>query len=174
MTERQDGNHEQRSLEVSQLLDALSGLIRTSRAAGQRQQAEFGLSGTPLGILKALATGDARPGDLAVRLQIAPSVISRAVAPLEQAALVERRTDPDDARASRLGLTPAGHRRLDEARQDFADRFAPLLDDWDPADISTLARLMGELEETICTGLDMRGHGGHEHRTSPRALPAAS
>jgi DNA-binding MarR family transcriptional regulator len=174
MSQRQDGNPEQPSLEVTQLLDALSRLIRTSRAAGHRQQSEFGLSGTPLGILKTLATGDARLGDLALRLQIAPSVVSRAVVPLEQSGLVERRTDPDDARASRLGLTPAGRRRLDEARQDFADRFAPLLDSWDRADIRTLARLMGELEETICVGLDLRGPAGHEQTTAARALSTAS
>src|SRR5919112_77435 len=111
MGQRQDGDSEQRSVEVTQLLDALSRLIRTSRAAGHRQQSEFGLSGTPLGILKALATGDARLGDLALRLQIAPSVVSRAVVPLEQSGLVERRTDPDDARATRLGLTEAGRGR---------------------------------------------------------------
>ena len=172
MSQQQDA--QQRSLEITQLLDALSRLIRTSRAAGQRHQAEFGLSGTPLGILKALATGDARPGDLAVGLQIAPSVVSRAIVPLEQAGLVERRSDPEDARASRLGLTAAGRRRLDEARQDFADRFAPLLDDWDRADITTLARLMGELDETISTGLDLRGHGGHERTTPSRPLSSAS
>jgi DNA-binding MarR family transcriptional regulator len=174
MSQRQDGNSEQRSVEVTQLLEALSRLIRTSRAASQRQQSEFGLSGTPLGILKTLAPGDARLGDLALRLQIAPSVVSRAVVPLEQSGLVERRTDPDDARASRLGLTPAGRRRLDEARQDFADRFAPLLDSWDRADIRTLARLMGELEETICVGLDLRGQGGHEQATAARTLSTAS
>jgi DNA-binding MarR family transcriptional regulator len=172
MSQQQEA--QQRSLEITQLLDALSRLIRTSRAAGQRHQAEFGLSGTPLGILKALATSDARPGDLAVRLQIAPSVISRAVVPLEQSGLVERRSDPGDARASRLGLTDAGRRRLDEARQDFADRFAPLLDGWERSDITTLARLMGELEETINTGPDPRVDGGHERRTPTRALSSAA
>jgi DNA-binding MarR family transcriptional regulator len=143
----QDG----RKLETVQLLDSLSRLIRTSRAASHRQQAEYGLSGTPLGILKALATGDARPGDLATRLQIAPSVVSRAVVPLEQAGLVERRTDPADARAARLGLTAAGRRRLEEAREDFAVRFTPLLDDWDRADVAELARLMDRLEATLCS-----------------------
>jgi len=138
-----------RKLETGQLLEALSQLIRTARAASHRQQTEFGLSGTPLGILRALASGDARPGDLAGRLQIAPSVVSRAVVPLEQSGLVERHTDRDDARATRLGLTAAGRQRLDEARADFADRFAPLLDDWDGHDVATLTALMERLEATL-------------------------
>ena len=139
-----------------QLLDALGRLIRTSRAASQREQGEYGLGGTPLGILKALAEGDARSSDLAARLQIAPSVVSRALSPLEHAGLVERRPDPEDARAARLGLTPAGRRKLDEARAALAARLSPLLDDWDGADIAELTRLMDRLETTITDGLAPR------------------
>lgn len=153
MDDRHAAADAHRKLGTVQLLDSLSRLIRTSRAAGQRQQVEFGLSGTPLGILKALALGDARPGDLAGRLQIAPSVVSRALVPLEQGGLVERRTDPADARACRLGLTPAGHQRLEQARDAFADRFTPLLDDWDSTDVVELARLMDRLEDTLCRRL---------------------
>jgi DNA-binding MarR family transcriptional regulator len=174
MSRRQDEEHDRGGPAVTQLLDALSRLIRTSRAAGHRQQAEFGLSGTPLGILKSLAVGDARAGDLAVGLQIAPSVISRALVPLEQGGLVERRTDPDDARASRLGLTTAGEQRLEAARRDLADRFTPLLADWDPAEIATLTGLMGRLEETLSTELHGRGHGGHEQGLTPQAPSALS
>jgi DNA-binding MarR family transcriptional regulator len=167
MSAQQDSEQDGRRLETARLLDALSRLIRTARAASHRQQAEFGLSGTPLGILTSLAVADARPGDLAARLQIAPSVVSRAVVPLEQSGLVERRTDPDDARATRLGLTDAGQRRLAEAREDFADRFSPLLADWDRRDVAELTRLMGRLEST----LGRQVHPGPGHA---RAVPVAS
>jgi DNA-binding MarR family transcriptional regulator len=168
MTGQPDSQQDGREVETTQLLDALSRLIRTARAASHRQQAEFGLSGTPLGILTSLAVADARPGDLAGRLQIAPSVVSRAVVPLEQGGLVERRTDPDDARATRLGLTEAGRRRLAEAREDFADRFDPLLADWDRHDVAELTRLMGRLESTLSRQLL---HPGPEHA---RSVPVAS
>src|SRR3954452_4284613 len=154
MAQRQDLAQDQRGQDTSQLLDALSHLIRTARAASHREPAEYGLSGTPLGILKTLASGDARPGDLAARLQIAPSVVSRAVVPLERAGLVARRTDPVAGRAARLGLPAAGRQRLEEARQDVADRFTPLLDDWDPADVRTLTPLLTRLRG------DPRGGGG--------------
>ena len=151
------------------LLDALGRLIRTARAAGHRHQAEYGLSGTPLGILKSLATGDARSGDLAVRLQIAPSVVSRALVPLEQAGLVERRPETADARAVLLGLTERGRERLAAARQDFVDRFAPLLEDWDTGDVATLAHLMDRLEHTLATQVEVRG----AERNGPAAAALA-
>ena len=93
---------------AAELMSALTQLMRTSRATAHRQSQSLGPSGTPLGLLKALRDGDARPGDLAVRLCVAPSVVSRAVVPLEASGLIERRHDPDDARAWRLGLTALG------------------------------------------------------------------
>jgi DNA-binding MarR family transcriptional regulator len=131
------------------LLESLGRLIRTSKALQQHHSPEFGLTGTPLGILRTLAAGDARPGDVATRLQLAPSVISRAVVPLEQAQLVERRTDPADARAWRLGLTEAGHRRLAQARQELVDNLTPLLGDWEGEDLATLTELLGRFERTL-------------------------
>ena len=155
MTTQQDSQRDERTAETAQLLDVLGRLIRTARAAGHRHQAEYGLSGTPLGILKALATAEARAGDLAVRLQVAPSVVSRALVPLEQAGLVEREHDPDDARASRLRLTEQGRLRLEQARRDFADRFTPLLADWPTDDVATLTRLMDRLEATLAGAPDL-------------------
>ena len=142
--------------ETVQLLDTLSRLIRTSRAASQREQGEYGLGGTPLGMLKMLAQGDARSSDIAARLQVAPSVVSRALTGLEQAGLVERRPDPEDARATQLGLTGAGRRKLDDARQAFAARLTPLLADWDSTDVDALTRLMDRLESTIADGFAPR------------------
>lgn len=151
MTVTDEREQDQRTVVTADLLDVLGRLIRTARATSHRHQAEYGLSGTPLGILKALAVSDARAGDLAARLQIAPSVVSRAVVPLEQAGLVERTTEPDDARATRLRLTAAGRERLELARREFADRFTPVLDDWDADDVTALTRLMDRLESTLAS-----------------------
>lgn len=166
MTATRDPQHDERTAGTAELLDVLGRLIRTARAAGHRHQAKYGLSGTPLGILKALSTAESRAGDLAGRLQIAPSVVSRALVPLEQAGLVERRHDPDDARAARLGLTDAGRDRLESARREFSDRFTPLLDTWDAADVATLTRLMDRLESTLTEGLDL---GSPAHGSRPPA-----
>lgn len=42
------------------------------------------------------------------RIMLTQPGVSRLITRLEQRGLVERRTDPDDARAQRIGLTPAG------------------------------------------------------------------
>lgn len=134
---------------AAELMSALSQLMRTSRAAAHRWSQSLGPSGTPLGLLKALRDGDARPGDLATRLCVAPSVVSRAVVPLESSGLIERRHDPDDARAWRLGLTALGAARLAEVQAAYAERLAELLSPWDEHDVAEAARLITRLEQTI-------------------------
>ncbi|HSU36183.1 MAG TPA: MFS transporter [Propionibacteriaceae bacterium] len=134
---------------TAELLDSLSKVIRTSRALSQRRPSRYGFGGTPLGILKILGTGDARAGDLAGALQIAPSVVSPALVPLEQSQLIEGPTDPADARVAPLGLTETGRQRLAQVRHQTIGRFAPMLDSWDSADIDSLAQLLGRLEKTI-------------------------
>ena len=143
---------------TAELLESLSKVIRTSRALSHRNQPSYGFSGTPLGILKVLGAGDARAGDLAGALQVAPSVVSRALVPLEQSQLIERRPDPHDARAARLGLTEAGRDRLAQVRDETVGRFAPMLDAWDSSDIDSLAQLLSRLEKTIGSELDKELH----------------
>ncbi len=134
---------------AAELMSALTQLMRTSRATAHRQSQSLGPSGTPLGLLKALRDGDARPGDLATRLCVAPSVVSRAVVPLEASGLIERRHDPDDARAWRLGLTALGAARLSEVQAAYVERLTELLSPWDEHDIAEAARLMTLLEQTL-------------------------
>ncbi|SDS69405.1 DNA-binding transcriptional regulator, MarR family [Friedmanniella luteola] len=159
MTATQDQQPGDRAAATTGLLDVLGRLIRTARAVSHRHQVRFGLSGTPLGILTSLAGGAARGGDLAARLQIAPSVVSRAVVPLEHEGLVERTDDPDDARAARLALTSAGRERLEAARREFTDRVTPVLERWDTDDVVTLTRLMSRLESDLAEGLDPASTG---------------
>ena len=139
---------------AADVLQSMVHLIRTTRAIAHRQTDELGITGTPLGILKKLAAGDARPSDLACVLQIAPSVVSRAVVPLEKAGLVERRPDPADARAWHLALTDLGRERL-SARQEYVNvQFAAILADWEPDDVAQLAALMHRLDLAIAERSD--------------------
>jgi DNA-binding MarR family transcriptional regulator len=57
-----------------------------------------------------------RMSDLAQRVMLTPSGLTRMVERLERARLVERRTDPGDARSFHAMLTDPGAQRLDEAR----------------------------------------------------------
>jgi DNA-binding MarR family transcriptional regulator len=132
-----------------ELLESFSQLIRTARSFNHRQSEDLGFSGTPFGILKLLAEGDRRPGDLATELQIAPSVVSRALVPLERDGQIERRLDPADARSFRLALTQAGRDQLARRRELIQARIERLLEGWPEDDIATLTRLMRRLETSI-------------------------
>jgi DNA-binding MarR family transcriptional regulator len=57
-----------------------------------------------------------RMSELAQRVMLSPSGLTRLVERLERARLVERQTDPSDARSFRAVLTDLGAQRLDEAR----------------------------------------------------------
>lgn len=59
--------------------------------------------------------GRLRRVDLAARLQLTPSGVTRLLQGLEEAGLVTRGTCPEDARVTYAVLTEAGRRRLDEA-----------------------------------------------------------
>jgi DNA-binding MarR family transcriptional regulator len=57
-----------------------------------------------------------RMTELAQRVMLSPSGLTRLVERLERAHLVERQIDPGDARSFRAMLTDRGLQRLDEAR----------------------------------------------------------
>jgi DNA-binding MarR family transcriptional regulator len=135
--------------QAAELVGSLGSLIRTARAVGQRNRTELGAAGTPLGILKTLVGGDARPSDIAAGLHVGPSVVSRAIVPLEREGLVERTCDPADARASLLRLTDRGRDRLGQLSLSTIERVQRVLHDWSDDDAELTTRLLGRLEQAI-------------------------
>lgn len=63
-----------------------------------------------------------RPGEIADQLNVDPSVISKMLRRMESQELVERRSDPDDARVTRVFLTDNG-KSLQDSVEDFQQRF---------------------------------------------------
>ncbi len=136
---------------TADVVSALSSLIRASRSIARQRQAELGASGTPLAILKALASqnGEDRPGDLAQATGVAPSVVSRALTRLEEDGLVVRHKDEADARACHISLTAEGRDQLAA----ISDQYAALLDDaladLDDDDVERLPGLLQTLEQAL-------------------------
>ena len=114
-----------------------------------RHANELGAAGTGLAALKALQCGDARPSDLAARLHVGPSVVSRAIVPLEQGGLIERKPDPKDARACQLSLTPLGTERLDSLQEGYVDRVRARFADWSDADAVYATTILAALERAL-------------------------
>jgi DNA-binding MarR family transcriptional regulator len=95
----------------------IEGTRRFSRSTRrQRLQAElYTVGGRELGLaqvdaLEVVAERDARMHELAARLGLDPSTVTRTTAPLVELGLLERFTDPGNRRYVVLRCTPAGRR----------------------------------------------------------------
>jgi DNA-binding MarR family transcriptional regulator len=95
--------------------------------------------------------GGVRVTELADRLGIDAPAVTRKVQQLERAGLVRRRSDPTDARASRLDAAPSGRRAVERLLRAQARWMGELLADWSDGDRAELARLLRQLAATIAT-----------------------
>ena len=77
------------------------------------------------------------------------STVSRHVAHLERAGYLSRSGDPDDRRASRLGLTARGRALLEEAMEARAAIVDQAVADWTEEDRRTLTVLMTRLAASL-------------------------
>ncbi len=84
--------------------------------------------------------------DLAKRLHVSASTVTRMTQPLEKLGMVGRQADPRDARLAYVVLTTAGQRLLKDARATL-ERLADGLfrDRWSRQEIAALAELLGRL-----------------------------
>jgi len=84
--------------------------------------------------------------DLARRLSVSPSTVTRMATPLEKLRLVGREADARDARLAYVVLTAAGKRRVAEARATLEQLAADVFKDrWTEAEISSLNKLLARI-----------------------------
>jgi DNA-binding MarR family transcriptional regulator len=104
------------------LLQGLRGLVRRFSVAERADVACCGVTVAQAATLETLLReGPLRLGTLGRRLGVTPSTLSRNVERLEAASLVRRATDPEDARSSRVSITPRGQAAARELeRQELA------------------------------------------------------
>lgn len=93
--------------------------------------------------------GAVRAADLATRMRLHKSTLSRGLAQLESFGLIERQPDPKDARARLVALSADGTARMTEAIAERRARLSAVLDRWDYADLETLARLLDRLNTDL-------------------------
>ncbi len=142
-------------------LDAVVRLCRAQTVATRqldRRLAAHGISFGDFLILTHLASAEGarlRRVDLAERLGLTPSGVTRALGPLERIGLVGRESDPRDARASYALLTDHGRLRLSEAQvsaelagQELFGDIGAAQGDWDAAELDLFARLLARLGGT--------------------------
>jgi DNA-binding MarR family transcriptional regulator len=100
-------------------------------------------------LFQLVGNGPQRSSTLADTACVDPSTVSRQVAQLVKAGLVERQSDPEDGRASLLVATGAG-RAVYRAKQEHRERmFAQVLDGWSPADVEALTTLLTRFNDSF-------------------------
>ncbi|NGO46420.1 MarR family winged helix-turn-helix transcriptional regulator [Streptomyces ureilyticus] len=125
-------------------------LTRAAYLSGRARQHErlMALSGLPLdraavAVLRQLAESEPlRLGELAARLSVEASHVTRQVQQLERGGYASRVRDPDDRRAQRVRLTPAGEEAFVRVREASARGMQMALADWSPEELLQLASLV--------------------------------
>ncbi len=154
----------ERTEAVQALFGGLVGLSRALRA----RSVDWGHAArdltrgdlVTLGVLE--ARGSTRPGQIAVALNVDPSVVSRQLATLEPLGLVTRGTDPEDGRAELITITAQGRDQLCLARGAICDALAQRLRDWPLEDVTRATALVDDLAALLHQPL--LTHSSHPHK----------
>jgi DNA-binding MarR family transcriptional regulator len=126
-----------RSQDIERILVAAHALTRLA-ALETRNEAPAAQWRT-LSILR--TEGPLRLGALAGASRVTQPGMTRLVAQLAEAGLVERTSDPDDSRATVVEATPAGLRALDAWLVQLRDALEPRFADLDDEDWQALSRV---------------------------------
>lgn len=119
----------------------MTAFARRARSSAGRLHPELSLvSYTLLGHLE--ESGACRATDLAAHYALDKSTVSRQVAALERAALIERRQDPEDHRVQLLHLTEAGRRLLAQVTESRRTAFRERLAEWSAEDLERFAQCL--------------------------------
>lgn len=126
----------------------LTVLLRRARANQGEMAREVhpDLESSAYGLLVRLDEhGRQRATELAAYIGVGKATMSRQLRALEDLGLVTRAPDPADGRAWLVELTHEGRSRVGRVRDARRARYAGRLADWDPKEVSELARLLNQL-----------------------------
>ncbi|MFD1213066.1 MarR family winged helix-turn-helix transcriptional regulator [Arthrobacter sp. GCM10027362] len=140
---------------ASALVHSIFDLQRAIRCAAGTAARHSDLGLAVEGVLRMIGTaGEARASDLAARLGVGTSALSRQVAELEEHGLVLRRPDPADGRAHLLSLSPEGKERLASVERRRTETIQELLSGWDEDRAHEAARIIEELNAALRAAQD--------------------
>jgi len=127
---------------------------RLQRWMAARPQAN-GVTAAQSGLLFVLGRQDGvLMGEAGAALDLGPPGISGLVDRMTAANLIRRRADPDDGRAWRLWLTPAGRSALAQAKAGLVEVNARLTEGFSEAEIDVVARWLTSLQTRFPRGED--------------------
>ncbi|MEW6227837.1 MAG: MarR family transcriptional regulator [Bacillota bacterium] len=138
-------------VDALKLRELLRRLVRGIGLLDREDAACCGITLSQCHALGEVATQEGlTPGELAVRLGVDPSAITRITDALVQGGLLSRRSDPSDRRLVRLFLTPEGRSLWDGIHSMMMERSRAVIEhlspDERPAALAALERLVEALE----------------------------
>jgi DNA-binding MarR family transcriptional regulator len=114
-----------------------------------------GVTAAQSGLLFVLGQRDgASMGEAGAALDLGPPGISGLVDRMTAANLIRRHADPDDGRAWRLWLTPAGRAALAQSKAGLVEINARLTDGFTEAEIAVVARWLTTMQTRFPRGED--------------------
>jgi DNA-binding MarR family transcriptional regulator len=134
----------ERDTPAQEVLEGVSSLIRAVRCIEHRHLwPDAGLRRADASVLRVLAKdGEQRSGEIAAKLSVDASVVSRQLTMLEGVGLVSRRPDPADARVSLVALSALGERRLQALYTSYTQHLRAALADWDDEQMAAAAEAL--------------------------------
>lgn len=133
----------QEAIEIERALTRITYLSMRHRQHDRlTAQAGVPLDRAALMLLRQVADSESpRPGELAARLGVEASHVTRTVQQLERSGYVTRVPDPRDRRAQRVELTGTGRQAVERIRHTGARGMQRALADWSPEELRQLATL---------------------------------
>jgi DNA-binding MarR family transcriptional regulator len=93
--------------------------------------------------------GQLKISDLAIAERSSQPTITNHIKRLEEAGLVERHSDPHDARVSLISATSSGRAKLSAIRHEIGSFLAPRLAELSPEDQAAMRRTIDVLNELV-------------------------
>jgi DNA-binding MarR family transcriptional regulator len=138
---------------INELIDIITAAARSPRQRDRIARATgLPLTIASIGALRVVEQGDSPSAtEVAHKLGIDPSTVSRQLRPLEEQGLVTRTVDGSDRRVTRLSVTAAGRRALERVERSAIDTLASALESWSADDRALLAQLITRLNDDLTT-----------------------
>jgi DNA-binding MarR family transcriptional regulator len=146
----------ERDASAQELIEGVSSLIRAVRCIEHKHlMPGNGLRRSDASVLKILMVdGEQRGGEIAAKLGVDASVVSRQLTALDAAGLVRRRPDPADARVGLVRVSDDGRTRLEDMYSAYTKQLRSALADFDDDALTDAAGVLKRLARAVTEAAD--------------------
>ena len=151
------------SQDVAEIERALNRIVYLTGRVRQHDRlmalAGVSLDRAAVALLRQIADSEPmRPGELAARLAVEASHVTRQVQQLQKGGYLTRVPDPDDRRAQRIQLTAAGQEAIDRIRMASCRGMEVALAHWSPGELRQLSTLFHRMvDDFLRTDITLEG-----------------